>query len=95
MNFNHLRQMKLSPAPDHVSCELSGELVVLNLATGIYYGLNSTGYETWKLLCEQRSVQEVVDALYRKYGETADHDESVLEFVRKLLKAGLVVSHGT
>ena len=41
---------KVRLGPDVVYRELGGEMVLLNLKTGVYFGLNETGAEMWTLL---------------------------------------------
>lgn len=50
-----------------VSCDLSGEIVILNIQDGVYYGLNAVGARIWKLLEEPRSVGQIRSALLDEY----------------------------
>ena len=52
---------------DQVSCDLEGEAAVLNLKTGVYYGLDDVGASVWRMLNEPRRVEELVDALLGEY----------------------------
>jgi hypothetical protein len=52
---------------DQVSCDLAGEVVILNLANGVYYGLNAVGARIWSWLEEPRSVEEIQKALLEEY----------------------------
>ena len=46
---------------------LDGEVVILNLKDGVYYGLNSIGSRIWALIQEPRTVREVRDTLLQEY----------------------------
>jgi hypothetical protein len=37
-------------SPDQVSCDLSGEASILNLKSGVCFGLNTVGASIWKLI---------------------------------------------
>jgi hypothetical protein len=54
-------------AKHQVSCDLSGEVVILNLKDGVYYGLNPVGSRIWTLLEEPRSVGELRTVLLDEY----------------------------
>jgi hypothetical protein len=75
----------------HVACDLDGETVILNLDTGIYYGLNRTGTRIWQLLADERSLDDLIEALRREYGLGAAECESVAAFTQKLAEAGLLI----
>ncbi len=62
----------LVAARDQVSAEVEGEAVILNLADGVYYGLDGVGARVWELLREPRSVAELRDALTAEYDVDAD-----------------------
>lgn len=51
--------------------ELDGELVVLNVGNGHYYGLNQTGAFILEMAKERRTLEEVVSALCERYNEEA------------------------
>ncbi len=62
-------------APDVLVQELSGELVLLNLATEEYFGLDDVGNAMWSALKETGSVQSAYDRLLEQY----DVDPEVLK----------------
>jgi hypothetical protein len=47
--------------------ELEGEMVLLNLATGVYFGLDPVGTRIWRLIEAQRSSDEIVETLTAEY----------------------------
>jgi hypothetical protein len=65
-------QTPVVAAPDQVSCDLSGEIVILNLSDGVYYGLDAVGARIWELLKEPRSVQEIRDIIIQEYDVNSD-----------------------
>ena len=54
-------------SPDQVSCELSGEVVVLSLKNGEYFGLNPVAAVVWNLVQSPRSIAEIRDALLQEF----------------------------
>src|ERR1700733_6998024 len=59
--------------PSHVvSRAFSSETLILNLETGLYHSLNSTGGRMLELLAECGSIQAVVDRLAAEYDRPAE-----------------------
>jgi hypothetical protein len=78
--------------PSVISRELSGELVLLNLESGVYYGLDHVGTRVWQLLLEDKSVSDVCDAMVGEYEVQPDVlQEDVSALVRELCEKGLVM----
>ena len=59
-------------ARDQVSAEVEGEAVILNLADGVYYGLDGVGARVWEMLREPRSLADLRDAITAEYDVDAD-----------------------
>jgi Coenzyme PQQ synthesis protein D (PqqD) len=47
--------------------DLNGEAVLLNLKTGVYFGLDAVGSRVWRLLETHHVVSEVLDALIAEF----------------------------
>lgn len=76
---------------DQVSRDLDGEAAVLNLSTGMYYGLNSVGARIWGLLGEPKTVIEILDALLTEYDVDATRCQSdLVRILNELAEAGLI-----
>lgn len=79
--------------PEHVlSRKLDDEMVLLNLDSGEYFGLNDTGTRVWELLADGRSREEVIERLTEEFevgGELATGHVAAL--CDELLEAGLLV----
>jgi len=83
--------MKLKIPDDVMFRILGGEAVLLNLASGTYFGLDEVGTRMWQLMSEHGSTDKVVEAMLEEY-EVA---ESVLQsdldkLVKDLTDNGLV-----
>ena len=71
--------------------ELQGEAVLLNLKTGVYFGLNPIGTRVWELLAEHGMVREVVDAIVGEYEVAAQTcTDDVLALIADMQKHALV-----
>ncbi len=74
-----------------VSADLGNELVLLDLATGTYFGLDEVGLEIWKLISQGQGLEQIVQALLAQYevGE-ADLRRDVESLLAQLADKGLV-----
>ena len=78
-------------SPDQVSSDLAGEIVMLNLASGTYYGLDEVGARIWNLVQQPTPVSAVRDAILDEYDVEPERCErDLLELLADLDKAGLI-----
>ena len=79
---------------DHVSCDLDGEAVILNVTSGVYYGLNAVGARIWALLQEKpRSIEQLRQVLLDEYDVDAERSEAQLfALLDELESKGLITS---
>jgi hypothetical protein len=80
---------------DVVFRELDGEGVILNLASGIYFGLDETGARMWRLIEQHAHLGAVLAALCDEYDaqrETIEQD--LLRLTLELSEKGLLVLAG-
>jgi Coenzyme PQQ synthesis protein D (PqqD) len=76
---------------DVVFRELDGEAVILNLESGMYFGLDAIGTRIWRLVEEHGSLRAVWEAMQREFeapGEALQSD--LLTFINELSAKGLV-----
>ncbi len=66
-NARNTGQTTVVAVKDQVSCDLAGEAAILNLKTGVYYGLDAVGSRVWELIQEPKTVAAVRDALLEEY----------------------------
>jgi hypothetical protein len=52
---------------DVVSRNLQGEIVLLNLKTNLYCGLDETGTKIWQMLSDKKQLSDILDDLTREY----------------------------
>ena len=71
--------------------ELEGEVVLLNMTSQQYYGLNDVGAAMWKSLLETQSIDASIQRLSQIYDvEVAILRADLDKLVRDLLDAGLL-----
>ena len=85
MQTKLLRDSIVKVAGQQVSCDLAGEMVILSLQSGQYFGLNEVGARIWNLIQEPKTVGVVFEALLQEYDVTPDQLEGeVLELLEKM-----------
>lgn len=78
-------------AKEQVSCDLSGQAAILNLSSGVYYGLDGVGARVWALIQEPRSVQRLRELVTEEYDvEPEQCERDLLSLLARLLSAGLI-----
>jgi Coenzyme PQQ synthesis protein D (PqqD) len=76
---------------NHVSCELGGEAVILNLADCIYFGLNETALAIWQFIQKPAFVWQIRDEIIRKFQVDADSCErDILNLLGQLKDSSLL-----
>lgn len=70
--------------------EIAGEMVLLDLSSGTYFGLNETGARIWNLLQHGGSLRHVFDVGREEYDVLPhDFERDLLGLVRELCARGL------
>ena len=78
-------------ANDVLFRDLDGELVLLDLRTGVYCSLDPVGTRIWTLTQEGRSLADIVEAVVEEYDVTPERfSADLLGFVASLREKGLV-----
>ena len=78
------------PAP--VMSRLVGdETILMDLATGIYFGLDGVGRRIWETIAEGRNLAEVAAVIAAEYEvDEVRAQEDVVEFIGELVDRGLL-----
>jgi hypothetical protein len=82
----------LVPSTDAAFREIEQEVVILDLASGSYFGLNAVGSRAWALIVEgPRSLQDVHGVLLGEYDVTAEQlERDLVEWATQLVTKGLL-----
>lgn len=71
--------------------ELQGEAVLLNLNSGIYFGLDAVGTRMWQLIVEHEQLAPVVQSVVAEYDVSESQTTAdLLALVARLQDQGLV-----
>lgn len=82
-------------SPDAVYRDLDGEAVVLDLATGTYFGLNAVATLVWRGLDDGQPLPVIVETIAAEYAiERAVVERDVDGLLRDLEARGLVIAGG-
>jgi hypothetical protein len=77
---------------DAVFQEVAGEAVILQVADGIYFGLDPVGTRLWRLIEAHGALRPVFDAALAEFDVTADVlERDLLALVGQLAAKRLVV----
>ena len=76
---------------NQVCCDMSGESIILNLKSGIYFSLDEVGARIWGLIEQPMSVTEIRDAILSEYDVQAEVCErDIRAFIEGMDAAGLI-----
>ena len=77
--------------PQVMSREVGDETVLLDLESGMYFGLDGVGKLIWESVSEGQSLAQVAEAIVADYDVDAEQAQSdVLEFAAELVERGLL-----
>lgn len=78
------------------SADLEGEVVVLDMESGQYYGLNEVGARILELVQEPQSVEAIVEALSKEYDvEKSRLEQDVVGFLQDMESHRIIEVHET
>jgi hypothetical protein len=79
--------------PSHVADEVvDGEAVLLNLKTGIYFGLNASGTRAWGILKRTGDQALLLNEMQHYYGSSSpDMQVDLLSWLADLERDGLIL----
>ena len=80
--------------PPQVMSRLVGdETVLLDLSSGIYFGLDGVGKRIWETVSEGRSLAETATVITSEFEvDDAQAQADVIEFAKDLVERGLLES---
>jgi len=82
---------RITASSNQVSCDLAGEVAILNLQNGVYYGLDPVGARVWILLQEPMTFAQIREAMLLEFDVDADVLETDLrQLFSDLVKQGLI-----
>lgn len=83
---------KLSIPPQVMSRLVGDETVLLDLSSGLYFGLDGVGKRIWESLTEGQSLGDAAAVIVAEYEvDESQAQADVVEFVSDLVARGLLV----
>jgi len=81
----------LVAASEQVSCDIGSQMAILNLKSGIYYGLDAVGCRLWDLVQSPTPLSEIEGALLAEYDvEPSRLRPEIRDLCQTLARAGLI-----
>jgi len=78
-------------SPDVLFQEVQGDSVLLDMNSGVYFGLDRVGTRMWQLMNETKSLTAVVEKVVSEFDVSPDRcTEDVIVLARKLAEQGLI-----
>jgi hypothetical protein len=86
-----LDESRIAVSTDQVSCDLEGEVAILNLKNSVYYGLDPVAASVWSLIQKPKTFAEIRDALLDMYEvESAQLESDLQLLLGQLSEQGLI-----
>ena len=83
---------KLAIPPQVMARTVGDETVILDLASGTYFGLDPVGARIWALMGERKTLAEICATMLEEYEvEREKLETDVLRLSGELMERGLVV----
>ncbi|QXP82899.1 PqqD family protein [Methylococcus sp. ANG] len=89
-----LSDMMITISEEVVFEKVGDEMVLLNLETGAYFGLNPSGSRMWELLVATKSPVRVVESMHHEYDVAVDVLEQDLANLISELKEKKLIEVG-
>lgn len=79
--------------PDLLAADMDGDIVMMSIERGEYYGIGGVGSRVWELLAQPTSINQITQIICAEYEvEEATCQADMQKFVEQLLQNGLVLS---
>ncbi|HUQ50563.1 MAG TPA: PqqD family protein [Terriglobales bacterium] len=85
-------QTKVTVTPDQVSSEVSGEIIILHVKDGMYFGLDDVGAVVWQAIQKPRRVDEIVNTMLEQFEVDREKCEADLCALLEQMVAAKLVS---
>jgi len=90
MNINMSTVVTYNPEIAH--SDMDGEVVMMSVTNGEYYGIDAIGSHIWKLLEDKISIGDICATLHEAYDVSEDQcKQDVMAFINHLLEIKVVL----
>lgn len=91
MNTEITLKTKLRTDPSVVFNEMDGEIIMMSIANGEFYGINALGSRIWQMLETPKAVSEICDGLMSDFDVTREQcEQDVLLFLTRMVEKGVM-----
>ena len=82
---------RVQSSEDVVAQKVGEEMVLLDLESGVYYGLDAVGSRVWELLMEHGRLRVVFETMAEEYDVTPELlQQDLLHLLQELQARGLI-----
>jgi hypothetical protein len=82
---------RVSIPPQVMARTVGDETVILDLASGTYFGLDSVGARIWELMCEGKTLAEICNRMLDEYEVSREElERDILRLAGELATQGLI-----
>jgi hypothetical protein len=76
---------------EHLYSEIGSESVILDLKSGVYYGLNETGNQIWQWLQQPKTESEIIALILEEYDVTPEQGaKDVKALLQEMIEARII-----
>jgi hypothetical protein len=82
----------LAKGENYLANEIDGEVVMMNIETGLYVSLNNTGKVIWDMLDTPKSIESLINLLVDTYKITHEQcTTDVVPFIEQMMQQEILV----
>lgn len=82
---------RFTPSPKVIAKSIGDEMVILDLNSSTYFGLDPVGVRVWQLMSENRTMSDICETLVAEYDVTHERlQQDIAKLVDDLLKRKLM-----
>ncbi len=82
----------ISQTKDIVASDIDGEVVMMSIEDGAYYGIDSVGSRIWELIETPRRVSDLIEKLMEEFKvDRPTCEKDVLKFLEELQKNNTIL----
>jgi hypothetical protein len=79
--------------PEVMARAVGEETVILDLASGTYYGLDQVGTRIWELMVEGKTLAEICDRMLDEYEVSREElERDTIRLAQELAEQGLIAA---
>jgi len=91
MTVSTIETTPITRNPNQVAADIDGDLVMMSIEQGEYFGITGVGSRVWELLATPITVADIVRVICAEYAvDEARCQADMRTFVEELIRLGLV-----